>query len=198
MQILIAEDDSVSRFMVEKVLKTAGHQTQAVIDGHQAWEILEQPGAPRLLVLDWMMPGVDGPEICRRLRAREGAGYSYVILLTAKTHREDVVAGLEAGADDFISKPFERQELLSRVRAGMRILELEDRLELRVKELKDALDHVEQLQGLIPICMMCRKVRDEEDTWQRLETYIQARSAAIFSHALCEDCRANHYRQGVR
>jgi DNA-binding response OmpR family regulator len=191
-KILIAEDDPVSRRVLVANLKRFGHEPVETENGLQAWEILQTSDAPRLAVLDWMMPEMDGPELCRRLRAREGP-YVYVLLLTAKHENEDRVAGLEAGADDYITKPFQPQELRSRISAGERILALESSLAARVAELEAALAHVQRLQGLLPICMHCKKIRNEEDVWEQMESYIEEHSDARFSHALCQECLVEHY-----
>ncbi len=133
MKILVAEDDGLVREVLTRTLSVLGYDVVAVADGQQAWHALQQPDAPRLALLDWMMPGIDGPEVCRRLRERGPGPYVYVILLTAKTGRADVVAGLNAGADDYIVKPFHQDELEARVRAGRRIVDLEAQL-LEAKE----------------------------------------------------------------
>ena len=193
MRILIAEDDSTSRMLLEVTLKRWGHEVLSVADGSAAWEQLKSASAPRLAILDWMMPGIDGSEICRRVRQRDWAPYIYIILLTAKDRKEDVVAGLETGADDYVTKPFNPLELRSRIRAGARILDLESALRDRVKEVQEAMTHVRQLQGLLPICMHCRKIRDDGDTWRKMESYIEAHTGAMFSHSLCEECLKEHY-----
>ncbi len=133
MTVLIAEDDVTSRAMLAAVLGKWGYDVVAVCDGAQAWETLLGPHPPHLVLLDWMMPGMDGPEVCRRIRQREEqgheqAGCTYVILLTARDAKQDVVCGIEAGADDYVVKPFDPGELRVRLRAGERIVELHDRL----------------------------------------------------------------------
>lgn len=133
MKILVAEDDSIARDVLARTLTVLGYEVVAVADGQEAWSVLQEADAPRLAVLDWMMPGIDGPELCRRLRERGPGPYVYVILLTGKTGQADVVAGLDAGADDYIVKPFDREELGARVRAGRRIVDLETQL-LEAKE----------------------------------------------------------------
>jgi len=132
-KILIADDDRVNRLILQTFLNKWGYDVVAVEDGLKAWNLLEEPDAPRMAILDWMMPRTDGPEICRRVRRCEGAPYTYIILLTAKTRKEELIEGLEAGADDYITKPFDAQELKVRLRAGRRILDLQSRL-LAVQE----------------------------------------------------------------
>ncbi len=137
MKILIADDDEVSRCKLEALLSKWGYEVISVEDGTLAWEALQQENAPRLAILDWMMPGLDGSEICRQLRHSSKGAYVYVLLLTSKVGKEDIVAGMEAGADDYLSKPFDAQELKVRLRAGKRIIDLEEAL--RVQATHDAL-----------------------------------------------------------
>src|SRR5688500_14378987 len=124
MRVLIAEDEAVSRRVLQATLNKWGFEVVVCDDGTSAWEAIQQPDAPQLVILDVIMPGLTGLEICRLMRARSDAPYSYILLLTAKTGREDIVEGLEAGADDYITKPFNASELKVRLRAGQRILEL--------------------------------------------------------------------------
>jgi two-component system cell cycle response regulator len=146
-EILIADDDSVSRLMLAKQLTSWGYDVIAVADGAQAWRVLQKPGAPQLAILDWMMPGLTGPDLCRELRSRGREPYTYVLLLTARTERQDLIAGMESGADDYITKPFHAQELEVRLRAGRRILDLQTELveareALRVQATRDPLTSI--------------------------------------------------------
>jgi DNA-binding response OmpR family regulator len=193
MRILIAEDDATSRRLLEASLARDGYDLVSASDGDEAWERLHEKDAPRLALLDWMMPGTDGIEIVTRLRREVRPSYVYLVLVTTKTRTEDIIRGLEAGADDYLTKPYDPQELRCRIKSGERILRLEEELATKVSELEEALSHVKQLQGLLPICMFCKKIRDDSDTWHRLETYIQDNSDALFSHSLCEECRREHY-----
>ena len=128
MRILVADDESVSRRMLYALLAKWGYQVAAAEDGDAAWAALRAPDAPRMAVLDWMMPGRSGVELCRALRQERPEPYTYILLLTAKDSKEGVVEGLESGADDYLTKPFNPQELKARIRVGLRILELEDNL----------------------------------------------------------------------
>lgn len=193
MKILIAEDDTVSRKLLQANLKKWGYEIKTACDGQEAWDVLKQEDSPRVAILDWMMPIIDGVEVCRMVRELENRPYIYVILLTAKKQQEDIVAGLECGADDYITKPFDPDELKSRVNSGLRILQLETELSEKISELKDALDHVKRLQGLLPICMYCKKIRDDSNTWKNIEIYIEEHSEVMFSHSLCQECRAKYY-----
>ena len=127
MRILIAEDDPISRAVISEVLKKIGHEVQESVDGAAAWSVLQQPDAPRIAILDWMMPKMDGLEVCRHLRSRAKESYTYVLITTAKGAREDIEAGFEAGADDYLVKPVNLPELRHRLRVAQRILAYEDR-----------------------------------------------------------------------
>lgn len=138
MRILIAEDDAVSRRLLSTILARAGHEVIAAENGLQAWDALQDDAAIELAILDWMMPELDGVEVCRRLRERESLAYVYVILLTARGDRSDMLAGFEAGADDYVTKPFDRAELESRIAVGQRVVHLERRLSEQVRQLDKA------------------------------------------------------------
>jgi two-component system cell cycle response regulator len=128
MRILIAEDDPVSRRLLEAKLVKWDYEVVVTKDGNEAWLALQEKNALPLAILDWMMPGMDGVEVCRKVRERSKEPYTYIILLTALQQEEDLVAGMEAGADDYIAKPFKSNELKVRLRAGRRIIELQDEL----------------------------------------------------------------------
>jgi diguanylate cyclase (GGDEF)-like protein len=130
---LVAEDDPIFRHLLERWLEKWNYRVTAVENGMDAWNVLQQPNTPQMVVLDWMMPGMDGVELCQRIRANPQGPYRYVLLLTAKDEKQDVIAGLEAGADDYLTKPFDVNELRARVRSGKRILDLQDAL-LRTQE----------------------------------------------------------------
>jgi len=137
MRVLIAEDDSISRRMLEAFLVKWGYEVMVATEGEEAWGILQGNDSPRLAVLDWMMPGRDGIDICRSVRQRKGRPYIYILLLTARGQKEDIVEGLEAGADDYITKPFDPYELRARLRAGRRIVELQEQLLQAREALRD-------------------------------------------------------------
>ena len=191
MRILIAEDDLVPRTVMERTLQKWGHEVVVTCDGAQALRELQREDAPKLAILDWMMPELDGPEICLYVRALARRQPTYIILLTAKAQVQDIVLGLETGADDYMTKPFDPQELHSRIRVGQRMIEMQKGLADRVRELEDALSQVKQLRGLLPICSYCKKIRDGQNYWQQVEKYIAAHSEADFSHGICPNCWEN-------
>lgn len=188
MRILIADDDPVSRRLLQITLVNWHHEVKVVNDGHEAWQTLQSEKAPLLVILDWMMPGLNGLELCRQIRQTSTLPPIYLIFLTSRGKREDIIEGLYAGADDYVIKPFDVHELRARVQVGVRVLQLQIELAERVKELEMALTQVEQLKGYLPICSYCKKIRDDENYWQQVENYIEAHSKALFTHSICPDC----------
>ena len=188
MQILIAEDDPTSRLLLAATLERMGFDVVVATDGTEAWEALQQEDCPQLAVLDWMMPGMDGVEVCRRVREDPALRHLYLIILTTRTSREDLVRGLDSGADDYLSKPFDRNELQARIRVGLRVVQLQGDLAERVRELEAALVREKHLQGLLPICSYCKKIRDDGNYWQQVERYIEDHADVAFSHGICPDC----------
>ena len=185
--VLIAEDEPVDRRHLEAALESWGYPVISTVNGVaalEAWEIER----PDLAILDWVMPEMDGLTLCRTVRGRPELGHPYIVMLTARTTTDDVVVGLGAGADDFLKKPFEQPELRARLAVGERMLDLQGRLGQRVRELEDALSQIKVLEGIIPICMYCKKVKNEREYWERVEEYVTERSAARFSHGICPEC----------
>jgi sigma-B regulation protein RsbU (phosphoserine phosphatase) len=188
MRILIADDDDVSRLELEALLTRHGHQVDAVADGTAAWDILKGDDPPRLAILDWLMDELDGVEVCRRVRERSELRGVHLILLTSRGDREHIIAGLQAGANDYVTKPFDRDELLARIRVGEQMVGLHFELAARVHELEDALTKVNQLQGMLPICSYCKSIRDDKNYWHKVEAYVRNHSQAEFSHGICPAC----------
>ena len=188
MRILIADDDRVSAEVLSRTLIPWRFQVTIARDGAEAWDILRQPDSPSVAILDWMMPRIDGPEVCRLVRREPKRSPTYLILLTSRDAREDVVEGLDAGADDYLVKPFHSGELLARVRVGTRVVELQEGLAARVEELQSALAEVKQLSGLLPICSYCKSIRSDENYWQQVDAYLVQHSGAQFTHSICPPC----------
>jgi sigma-B regulation protein RsbU (phosphoserine phosphatase) len=173
MNILLAEDDNVSRRILAAQLGEMGYEIQEAEDGLLAWEAF-QNAKPHLVITDWMMPNVDGPELCRRIRNWRGSGYTYIIILTALDRNQGYLDGMNAGADDFITKPANIGELHARLKVAQRILSLQK--------------HVSKLEGLLPICPRCKKIRATRDKWEPVESFIMKHSDALFSHGICPEC----------
>ena len=188
MHVLIAEDDRVTGDLLSRALRRWNHETTVVGDGLQAWDHLRTTARPTLAILDWMMPELDGPEVCRRVRAQLPLANMYLLLVTAREERSDVIAGLNAGADDYVIKPFDPDELRARVAVGERVLNLQVKLAERVAELQAALSNVKQLSGLLPICSYCKRIRGDDQYWQQVEGYVAEHSQAEFSHGICPPC----------
>jgi phosphoserine phosphatase RsbU/P len=174
MKILIAEDDAIAAKVLRLTLQSFGHEVLIAGTGLEAWEMFDQEPV-RVLVSDWMMPGMDGLELCERVRNRPQTLYTYFILLTAAhTSTEDYSLAMNSGVDDFLTKPFNREIIRTRLHVAQRILRYTTEIRL--------------LEELIPICAYCRKVSDSGDQWEGIETYIKKRTGSNFSHGMCPEC----------
>lgn len=152
--------------------------------------ILDGEDPPSIAIVDWMMPKLDGLEVCRRVRACKDRPYLYLLLLTAKSQKEEVAAGLDAGADDYVIKPFDPDELRARLKVGQRVVQLERTLARKVADLEQALADVRRLKTLLPICAYCKSVRDDKDYWHQIEEYIHSETGTDFTHGICPKCLA--------
>jgi sigma-B regulation protein RsbU (phosphoserine phosphatase) len=188
MRALIADDDPVTAAVLGGALRRGQLDVVTAHDGALAWDLIEGEEPPSLAIIDWMMPSIDGIELCRRIRETRTHSHMYVILLTGRDSRADVVAGLQAGADDYLVKPFDAEELHARVHTGIRILTLQQQLTEQIEALRETIVNVKQLKGLLPICSYCKRIRKDEDYWQQLEGYISEHSDAVFSHGICPGC----------
>ena len=174
MKILAVEDDPVARAVLHQALRRLGHEVIDAGDGAEALRKLEKEPV-RVIVSDWMMPEMDGLALCRAVRARVQADYVYFILLTGRTADVDNQReAIEAGVDDFLSKPLNSQDIWMRLRVAERILRYAT--------------EVRQLEAFLPICGYCKKVRDDQNYWQQIESYINERTGTDFSHSVCPDC----------
>ena len=176
MRILIADDDRMSTLMLGRTLEQWGYQIVVAYDGNAAWAHIVGAEPPEVAIIDWMMPGIDGIELCRRIRAATLRSPIYVILLTARTSQQDLVTGLEAGADDYLTKPFDPDELRARIHVGQRTLGL--------------IANIKRLSGLLPICSYCKRIRTDKDYWEQVDSYIAEHTDARFSHGICPPCLA--------
>jgi sigma-B regulation protein RsbU (phosphoserine phosphatase) len=194
MRILVAEDDPSTLRLISRVVEELGAEVTCVEDGTGAWSELWRDPRPSIAVLDWNMPGLDGVTICARARAAEELSSVYLILVTMKSNLEDIVEGLNAGADDYVVKPFRSAELRARIGVGLRVARLHHSLAQKVHELEQAVAKVRQLEGLLPICGYCKRVRDDKDYWSEVETYVSNRLDVQFSHSVCPDCYEKHVK----
>lgn len=179
MRILLVDDDPVARRILTAVLVGLGHEAVPATDGAEAWERF-QVDSPDIVITDWMMPEIDGLELTRRIRGSAKARYTYVLLLTALQGRARYLDGMDAGADDFVTKPVDREELHARLRVAERVLGLQR--------------EVHQLEGLLPICSYCKRIRDDANAWSQVEEYVTRMTQAQFSHGICPTCYDQHLK----
>ena len=179
MKVLLVDDDPVARRILTAVLVGLGHEAVPATDGAEAWKRF-QAESPDVVITDWMMPEIDGLELTRRIRGSAKARYTYVLLLTALQGRARYLDGMDAGADDFVTKPVDREELHARLRVAERVLGLQR--------------EVHQLEGLLPICSYCKRIRDDANAWSQVEEYVTRMTQAQFSHGICPTCYDQHLR----
>jgi CheY-like chemotaxis protein len=173
MKVLVAEDDPVSRKVLQFALEKMGHEAVLTSDGEDAWDTFN--AAPvRIVVSDWMMPRMDGLKLCENIRTRPNTEYTYMILLTARTGKENYYEAMQCGVDDFLTKPLDQNDLLIRLRVAERILNFTSQ--------------IRQLKKLLPICMYCKQIRDDGDYWHQIESYIHTQTGSDFSHSVCPKC----------
>ncbi len=181
MKILIADDDTTSRMLLNATLVRLGHEVVATTDGEAAWAAWQQCYFP-VLISDWMMPGWDGLRLCRAVRAQERPAYTLVMMLTALGGKLNYLEAMNAGADDFLTKPLDAEQLAARLHVAERVLGL--RRQLR------------QMEGLLPICAYCKRIRDDTRGWTPIESYVARRSEARFSHGICPECAQRCFPTG--
>jgi CheY-like chemotaxis protein len=191
MIVLVADDLDVNRKLLRNLLAEESYDVVEASNGTDAFRILQGATGPMVGLIDWEMPEMEGIEVCRRTRMLQETPPLYLILLTVRDSKQDIVAGLQGGANDYITKPFDKTELLARVSIGRQMVQLQQALTERVAELKEALLSVKQLGGLLPICSYCKKIRDDQNYWQQVEAYVGKHSEAKFSHSICPQCYEN-------
>jgi phosphoserine phosphatase RsbU/P len=204
--ILIIDDVAANIQVLGSILGKKGYAISYATEGLQALEMIKEEDYD-LILLDIMMPKIDGYEVCRRLRQIPGKENIPVIFLTARNEKQDIIEGFNAGAVDFVTKPFSSEELLARVNTHIQLKAAKDRIARQNQELtqinqqlqdvndalKTTLDRIKKLEGIIPICSICKQIRNDEGYWKCLEIYLQEHSEARFSHSLCPKCVAIHY-----
>jgi sigma-B regulation protein RsbU (phosphoserine phosphatase) len=173
MKLIVADDEPVSLKLLVRTLQKWKYEVASCANGEEAWkEYLK--GESHVVISNWVMPGMDGIELCKKIRAQENDEYTYIILLTGKKGRDDFLQGMSAGADDYLTKPLAPLELKVRLEVAARILALKS--DVRV------------LRGILPICAWCKKIRDDEQLWHDVEEYISIHTGADFSHSICPSC----------
>jgi sigma-B regulation protein RsbU (phosphoserine phosphatase) len=187
MRILIVEDDPLSRLHLQTLLREWHYDIDVACDGEEGVMLFHQT-KPQMILLDWVLPGISGLEVCARIRDTSSKNPPYIIFVTGKGGSEEIVEGLKAGANDYVSKPYNESELRARIQVGERMLSLQHSLAERVQELEEAAARIKVLSGLLPICAYCKKVRDDQGYWTQVESYVSRHSAAVFSHGICPEC----------
>ena len=195
LRILIVDDEPVNRQVLVRHLQARGYGVMEASSGREALRRVAELGVPDLVLLDVMMPKMSGYEVCRRLRRDYPAHELPIIFLTAKNQPHDLVSGFEIGANDYLTKPIPKSELLARVQSHLELLYVHRNLEQLVEE---RTAQVKVLGGLLPICGECKSIRDDQGYWQQLETFVHERSEATFTHGICPDCAEKLYGELLR
>ena len=204
--ILIIDDIPKNIQVLGNLLAKDGFAISYATHGRQALEMVAAEDFD-LILLDIMMPEMDGYEVCRRIKMMSGKEDIPIIFLTARIEKQDIVEGLNVGAVDYITKPFNSSELKARVSTHLQLKKARDRIDeqnLKLKEknerlenlnreLQEALDKIKTLEGIIPICCVCKKIRDDQGYWEQIEAYIAKHSDALFSHSMCPECAKKFY-----
>ncbi len=188
MRVLIAEDERSVLSYLEGLIREWGYEVEGYMDGQQAFDALAGQDGPKLLLLDWLMPGLTAIDITQKLRAIETDVPHYVIVITVLGGQERLAEAFAVGVNDFIAKPFGMLELQARLEAGARTIQLQEKLVARARELEDALSNVKTLKGLLPICAYCKSVRDDKNYWRQVEEYLSANAEVRFTHGICPEC----------
>jgi phosphoserine phosphatase RsbU/P len=174
MGMLIAEDEELDREILVAALRQLGHEPQVTSSGKQAWDAVRQDPTISMVITDWMMPEMDGLELCRRVRSLSTGSYTYIIMVTAKQGKVDLLQAMDAGVDDFVSKPFDAEILAARLRVAERVLGL--------------LREARQLMQLLPACTQCGKIRDTQGNWRSLKEYAASCADGDPKPMICPDC----------
>lgn len=189
MKIVIAEDEFTTRMMIQVCLEEWGYRVESATNGQEAWELLQQPDGAQIAILDWEMPELDGVEVCRRIKEKDADVPLYVILLTGRDSDTDILKGFDAGADDYMTKPFNDNELRARVRVAERLVRTQTMLAESVIELKEALNQLEMLDSKIEVCGQCHDILNPYDgEWQAQKEVFENGTDPRFLTRLCPKC----------
>ncbi len=194
MDILVADDEITTRSTLHHILQRLGHSVRTASDGEEAWSIMLEESVPRIVILDWMMPKMNGLELSKKIQSLRIRPLIYIILLTIRDTRTDMLEGFAAGIDDFMAKPFDYDVLQARIHVAQRTLNSATELANRVKQLENAKEHIRTLQEILPICMHCHSIKTDEQSWQRIEDYLNEHDDVMVSHDLCPSCLNKYHR----
>lgn len=189
MKILVAEDEYTTRMMVQVCLENWGYSVESVADGKAAWHILSGKKPPEIAILDWEMPEINGMELCRKIKSMDRNTPIHVIMLTARDSKTDITQGFDAGADDYITKPFNDDELRARIRVAERIVTIQSSLDSSLQELKEALDLVEAFDEPVVICEKCRKIEGYDGSWKDSHDLLKYPVDPRFVQVDCPACK---------
>jgi phosphoserine phosphatase RsbU/P len=181
-KVLIVEDDPIARRFMSALMEKLGHEVELAENGMEAWKIFDRKPVS-LIISDWAMPELDGLELCKKVRARRETAYTYFILLTSKSSKENYLQAMMAQVDDFLTKPLDQDELTIRLWVANRILGYTAR--------------IQQLEDILPVCSYCKKVRDEKNDWYDLARYLAREGKTAFSHGICPECYQKHARPAI-
>lgn len=196
-RILVVDDNLANIDVMLTFLEMQGYQVSIATNGEMALRIAKH-NQPDLILLDVMMPDIDGYETCRRLKADQSTSATPVIFVTAKKETADIVEGFRCGGVDYISKPFRQEEVLSRVNTHLQLRQMAKTQDSLIRRLNKTLAEVKSLKGILPICSYCKKIKDGDGNWHKLETFIRNRSEAEFTHCVCQTCLATFDENGNR
>ena len=189
MKILIAEDEFTTRMMIQVCLENWGYRVESVTNGEEAWAKLQKADAPHIAILDWEMPVLDGLEVCRRAKEMDVENPPYVILLTSRDSKVDIIRGFDAGADDYMTKPFNDNELRARTRVAERLVRTQSSLSESVAELREALNQLEMLESSVKVCRTCQKIYNKYDRqWQQFDDVLKNGDDPQFVIETCPQC----------
>ncbi len=190
--VLIIDDNIQNLQVLSEILRSRNYKVAMAKDGLRGLKFAETKN-PDIILLDIIMPGMDGFEVCRQLKSKNNTKDMPVIFISALNETEDIVKSFQAGGADYVTKPFQGEEVLARVEAHLNLRKLQKNLQEKNAQLKEALKKVKTLKGLIPICANCKKIRDDEGYWHQVEVYIRDHSEASFSHGICFECSKKLY-----
>lgn len=192
-KILVVDDDPDILFATLRILKQEGYEMLGAETGNDCLEKVSN-APPDLILLDIQLPDISGIEVCLKLKNNPDHLNIYVMMMSGiKISSDDQADGLDAGADGYIARPVSNRELISRVTSMVRLIRVERKNDCYLNELKQAMDKIKVLSGVIPICMYCKQIRDDKGYWNQLEEFISSHSDALFSYCVCDDCLKKHY-----